>query len=225
MDDCLRAELLAMASEDQAMRRRLADNGALADPEVDRRNTARLKEIVEARGFPGKSLVGEDGAGAAWLLVQHAPDRAFHRRCLDLIRQAVDAGEASPRSYAYLLDRVRMFGGEPQVYGTQYRYQQRDMHVSCHDIEDVAGVDERRRSVGLGPLSEQMLEGSAGFYAAVALRVENARVSLAHTGPDLAHARVSAGDRTAEFDLRWEAATLRCLISAVIQSGQGEAGA
>jgi hypothetical protein len=73
---------------------------------VDAANTARMKRIVAERGWPGRSLVGDDGAQAAWLLVQHADhDPAFQRACLELLGQAVQAGEADARQHAYLTDR------------------------------------------------------------------------------------------------------------------------
>ncbi len=34
-------------------------------------HTARLQEIVAEHGWPGRSLAGEDGADAAWLVLQH----------------------------------------------------------------------------------------------------------------------------------------------------------
>jgi hypothetical protein len=56
---------------------------------VDAGNLAWLKETVAEVGWPGRSMVGEDGAHAAWLLAQHADrDPAFQRRCLDLVTQA-----------------------------------------------------------------------------------------------------------------------------------------
>ena len=73
-------------------------------------NTARLRQIVRAHGWPGRTLVGEDGADAAWLLLQHACSEvptigtveslAFVRDCLPLLRDAVDGGEAHPRHFA-----------------------------------------------------------------------------------------------------------------------------
>jgi hypothetical protein len=36
---------------------------------VDKKNRDRLKEIVDKHGWPGRSLVGKDGAHAAWLVV------------------------------------------------------------------------------------------------------------------------------------------------------------
>ena len=63
-DQDARKEIFKTPSPDAAALRRLAD--------IDRKNTARMKEIIENKGWPGKSLVGGDGAHAAWLLVQHA---------------------------------------------------------------------------------------------------------------------------------------------------------
>src|SRR3954453_2080197 len=47
--------------------RQLADAWDLLD-----RHDLRLAAIIAAVGWPGRSLVGEDGADAAWALAQHA---------------------------------------------------------------------------------------------------------------------------------------------------------
>jgi hypothetical protein len=50
---------------------------------VDRRHLERMRDLIARNGGPGKSLVGRDGAHAAWLLVLHADaDRRFQRCCL-----------------------------------------------------------------------------------------------------------------------------------------------
>ena len=46
-----------------------------------------------------------------------------------------------------------MLEGRPQVYGTQYEWDENG-ELNPYLVEDVAGVDEQRRSVGLGPLAE-----------------------------------------------------------------------
>jgi hypothetical protein len=108
MDPGLRDELLAMAAADQDARQRLdchpRPSQGMSEQEftaaeqirgVDATNTARMKAIVQACSWPGRSLVGEDGAQAAWLLVQHADrDPAFQRLCLEPLNGAVRAGEA-----------------------------------------------------------------------------------------------------------------------------------
>jgi hypothetical protein len=79
----------------------------------------RLVEILDTYGWPGRSLVGEDGAAAAWLLALHTmPDPQVLRRCLTLMRDAAAAGEAEPWQVAFLVDRVSLVERNVQVYGT-----------------------------------------------------------------------------------------------------------
>src|SRR5262249_37440694 len=121
--------------------------------EIDRLNTNRLKEIIDKHGWPGQTLVGKDGAHAAWLLVQHADhDRPFQKRCLDLLTEAVRKGEAPGQDPAYITDRVRVGENKKQIYGTQF--QQVDGKMEHFPIEDEANVDKRRREVGLTSLAE-----------------------------------------------------------------------
>jgi hypothetical protein len=49
------------------------------------------------------------------------------RTFLELLRAAVDAGEAAASDLAYLEDRVRVFAGQPQLYGTQFMYDQDEL--------------------------------------------------------------------------------------------------
>jgi hypothetical protein len=160
MNTALRDELLALETEDRRVRAELIAAGELGDgyhprtEAVHRRNAARLKEVIAAHGWPGNSLVGEDGAKAAWFILQHAiGEPALQRRGVELLRQAVAAGEAAAWQAAYLEDRVRFFEGRPQVYGTQYEWGD-DGQLGPYPVENMAGVDERRRSVGLWPLEE-----------------------------------------------------------------------
>jgi hypothetical protein len=155
----LRQELLRMRDADQRVRSTAfhATNfhGVL---EVDSRHLGRLKEIVDQHAWPGKSLVGEDGANAAWLLVQHATqDPKFMKHCRSLMKRAVDTGEASPTDYAYLVDRVRLQDGKPQLYGTQF-VQDSQGRLTLQPLKDPEEVDERRRKMGLMPLAQYEAE-------------------------------------------------------------------
>jgi hypothetical protein len=152
-------ELGARCGADQALRRLPMDEPGLFDrlAAVDADNQAWLQRVVEERGWPGRSLVGPDGAHNAWLLAQHAPDLDFQVRCRDLVAAAVDTGEATPAQLAYLDDRVRMRQGRAQRYGTQIRIV--DDRPVPFELEDPDGVDERRRAVGLEPLADYV----AGF--------------------------------------------------------------
>ena len=55
-----------------------------------------MEEILDEYGWPGWSLVGEDGALAAWVLIQHADLRLpLQKRGLALLTAAVAANDAA----------------------------------------------------------------------------------------------------------------------------------
>ena len=67
MNTELRRQLLEMVEEDQRVRAELAATGELFEgyapkmAEVHRRHAQELETMIEQYGWPGKSLVGEDG--------------------------------------------------------------------------------------------------------------------------------------------------------------------
>jgi hypothetical protein len=121
---------------------------------IDAESTAFLRRVVAEHGWPTFDMVGEDGAGAAWILVQHADaDPAFQAEVLARLEPLLDAGQVRPSHFALLTDRVRTGRGEPQVYGTQFA-DDADGVSRPLPIEDAANVDARRAAVGLPPLAE-----------------------------------------------------------------------
>ena len=94
----------------------------------------------------------------AWILVQHADDHPdFQRLALDRMRAHLDDGGVRPRDYAYLWDRVAVNHGQLQRYGTQPAdVCNADGTLNFKPMEDPDRVDERRRSVGLGPAREDL---------------------------------------------------------------------
>ncbi|MGZ3443200.1 MAG: DUF6624 domain-containing protein, partial [Polyangia bacterium] len=145
----LRREILSLVEEDQKARDAMTAAFQRMQA-IDQKTTAKMKEIVAKVGWPGTRLVGKDGATGAWLLVQHADDDlALQKLCLAKMETAVKAGEASPKDWAQLVDRVAVAEKRKQIYGTQF--DERDQPLP---IEDEAHVDERRKAVGLGTLAD-----------------------------------------------------------------------
>lgn len=153
----IRAELAQRVALDQEVRAKLQLGGELdlevvhRMQEIDRDNSAWMKTLVERHGWPTISRVGKQASGEAWLLVQHA-EVEFQEQCLPLLRAAVEAQDADPKNLAYLEDRVNMYRGRPQRYGTQFKSGANGLEV--HTLEDPARVDEWRAAIGLGPLAE-----------------------------------------------------------------------
>lgn len=151
-----------MAREDQSVREELAADGSLFQgyhprmEAVHRRNAARLRELVAAHGWPGEAVAGADGAEAAWLVAMHAiGEPAFLRACLQMMEASAARGDIPKWHVAMLEDRIRMYEGRPQRYGTQLEPGDGG-EARPYIIEEPDGVDERRRAVGLEPLAERL---------------------------------------------------------------------
>jgi hypothetical protein len=141
----VRAELAAEGSLFQGYHPRMA---AVHDA-----NAACLRAIIQEFGWPTEPLVGTDGAKAAWRIAQHSinhPD--FMRECRALLDQASARGEAPRSHFAYIDDRIRVYEGLPQRYGTQWRGSPNGLEP--HPLEDAIKVDEWRAELGLLSLVE-----------------------------------------------------------------------
>ena len=168
LDSALRAELLGIAVRDQKNRETInetmtrygrsspqGDSAIRALVRNDAPLLARVREIIARHGWPGRSLVADDGAHAAWLVVQHAPD-SVQRRLLPVISAAIQAGEGRLGDLALLEDRVLVADKRPQLYGTQMRSPASGGPPTLEPIADEVCVDRRRESVGLEPLADYL---------------------------------------------------------------------
>jgi hypothetical protein len=158
----LRRDLLSLAAEDQRVRAELVAEGTLFDgyhprmEAVHRSNAAYLAAAIDRHGWPGAALVGAEGADAAWLIAQHAiGEPEFQRRCLAALQTAAERAEVPRWQPAMLEDRIRVFEGRAQRYGTQLTVND-DGTLAPHPIEDPDGVEARRHAVGLEPLAERL---------------------------------------------------------------------
>ena len=161
INEQLASVLRRLAERDQEARQ-----GAQANPmntnlrgtiqRIDRENREELRAMIKQFGWPGRSLVGEPAAHAAWLIAQHADeDTAFQKQCLNLMESAPD-GEVSQHDLAFLTDRVLLASGKPQRYGTQFKQVGRG--VVPEPMEDWKKVESRRRKIGLPPLAQYARE-------------------------------------------------------------------
>lgn len=121
---------------------------------VDAESTAFLKDMVAEHGWPTFTMVGKDGARAAWILAQHADaDRDFQARVLALMKPLVNRGQAHPNDFALLTDRVLLAKGEPQIYATQFTTDENGVQRPA-PTRDWSTIDARRADVGLAPIAE-----------------------------------------------------------------------
>lgn len=158
INEALRRELSAMLDVDQAIRQKQIAAGwkdRLLNEEqkkIDVRNTARLREIFKQHGFPGNSLVGKDGAFAAYMIIIHSPSLELKREALPHVEKGLAKGELPPVAVAGLTDKVLVTEGKPQRYGTHYDF--RDGLMVMAEVEAASRLDSRRAELGLEPIAE-----------------------------------------------------------------------
>lgn len=162
MDEELKELLLGMIDDEKRARAEVIATGEHFEryaprlAEVHRRNAAKLESIIDEHGWPGCSLVGQAGAQAAWLVAQHADCAPqLQRRCLALLKDAAERGEAEPAYVAYLEDSICFHEGRPQRYGTQFEWDEHG-RLAPWQLEDPDRVDAWRESVGLEPLGQRL---------------------------------------------------------------------
>lgn len=151
-----------MHDREQRLRKKLAESGVeAADAKLvakiralDKKHARRVSAIFDELGrWPGRSLVGREGSQATFVLVQHADfDVELQKRAVNLLVEAVENGEASPKPVAYLTDRVRLKEGKKQLFGTQAEIE--DGSVRIKPVLEPEGLAERRRQMGLVPMDE-----------------------------------------------------------------------
>ncbi|MCA8885609.1 MAG: hypothetical protein KDA35_03235 [Hyphomonadaceae bacterium] len=160
MSEPWRALLIEAARRDLQTRARLAASGELFrgyHPEMEavhNENAALLTRVLDAVGWPSRRDFGDDGASAAFLILQHAighPD--LQRRGLAFILDAIPEGQANPLDAAYLSDRIAIFEGREQTFGTQFDWDANG-ELSPAPVRDPEALDDRRASVGLPPMAE-----------------------------------------------------------------------
>jgi len=153
--------IIDLRNADLALRNKLAEKGQLSEnyneemKELHKRNANTLNDIIETIGYPTIDKVGKEANEAAWLIIQHSIEHPkFMKKCAKLLEIAVYENQADPKNLAYLIDRIAVFEGKPQLYGTQFDWDENET-LSPNKFDNVIKVNERRKSIGLNTLDEQ----------------------------------------------------------------------
>lgn len=153
-------KLSFLVQQDHEMRNLLLEKGVLSDayhPEMEKihiKNSKKLRELINANGFPVLSNAGESGVRYSWLIILHSissPD--FMKNCLIEMRLAAAQKDYPLDLLAYVEDLVLYLEGRLQLYGTQFNWVEDELKPV--PIEDIAHLDLRRKSMGLSPFKEK----------------------------------------------------------------------
>jgi len=165
-DKSLQKELIQIFYDDQNIRHQfieaekqygfkssVADSLAQIMIKIDSINLQKIENILDKKGWAGKDLVGEQANMTIFLVIQHS-DLETQKKYLPMMREAVKKGNANAANLALLEDRIAMWEGRKQIYGSQLYYDEKKGKYFVSPIEDPDNVDKRRAEVGLGPISE-----------------------------------------------------------------------
>jgi len=120
-------KLIELKNQDEVLRSKLLHEKRLNDqyhPEMEQLhldNTAALQQVIDTFGLPTVQLVGKEANNAAWYVVQHSiSSPQFMIRYANLLEQEDHKSSDDLIQLAYLKDRIAVFQGNPQLYGTQF---------------------------------------------------------------------------------------------------------
>lgn len=122
---------------------------------IGKENYSTMQELINTYGWPKYSMVGKLAADAPLLVINHHSDDAVRKEYISQIKQSCLENEGSCMEYAKIQDRILVNDNQLQLYGMQFRYTA-DRNLEPFPIKDPQYVDERRKEIGLGPLSEYL---------------------------------------------------------------------
>lgn len=117
--------------------------------------------ILKEFGWPTASLVGRDGAAAAFYLLRNNATFSLQIEMLPVMVAAVEKDEIERPEFAALIDRIRVDAGVKQLFGTQASVT--SGLLVLFPIEAEGKVDERRKRYGLPPLANQIRSMEATY--------------------------------------------------------------
>lgn len=129
---------------------------------IDSENIRLVQSLLD-KGFP-KGL-DESSYEAIWIIVDHA-DVAVQEQYLPVMKKAARKGLISANSLATLCDRIDLYRGRCQKYGTQSYAVVVDGENVCYiwPVKRPRRVDALRRRIGICPMSEyvEILRSTTG---------------------------------------------------------------
>lgn len=82
-------------------------------------NEQWLRQLINEYGWLDEERFDNSGELCAWLIVQHAQDLEFQKKCLNLMGKLPQTKERQEHIH-YLTDRILVKEGKKQIFGTQY---------------------------------------------------------------------------------------------------------
>lgn len=113
----------------------------------------KVTRILDKYGWISANRVGYFANQTLWLVIQHAPLET-QEKYLPKLKESVKNGESEGWYLAFLEDRILMYKGEKQLYGSQAKPNEKTKKTHIYPIENVSTVNERRAKIGLESIED-----------------------------------------------------------------------
>jgi len=166
-DNPITQALLDMRQKEQALQAKIdeatdkfGDEQALfeLDEQQQKMNVehmTKLEDLMSSADWISSKKYGKTACEQALSIMKNASGERLEPH-LDVILKAAENGEANPAQVAYVHDKVLMYQGKKQLYGTQIAFNEKKGINDVYPIQDEANVDKRRAEVGLEPLANAL---------------------------------------------------------------------
>ena len=124
--------------------------------QADQQHQQTLQTIIDIHGFPTVAKTSQKAVDGAFFIIQHSsPD--LMQQYLPQVRQAANRGDLAKKYLAMLEDRLLVFQGKPQLYGTQPKPSINGSRSNLvWPIANFEQLDQRREAMGLPPFDEYL---------------------------------------------------------------------
>lgn len=121
-----------------------------------------VEQLLENYGWPPPDSISKEASIGLFVVIQHSgPD--FMKAIFPKVEDAKRKGYISLQDYAMIVDRVRVFSNDYQLYGTQAKGIGGDK-LRFFPILKEHKVDKRRKKMGLPPLVEYAKVLNVNYY-------------------------------------------------------------
>ena len=118
-------------------------------------------DIIEKYGLPTISMVGSFASDQFFFILQHT-ELEIIEKYYPKVKKAWEKGDYDSIDYAMLTDRLLMFKGNDQIYGTQIVMRtDHDKYPNKHilyPVKDFKNVNKRRKKMGFKETVEEYVK-------------------------------------------------------------------
>ena len=120
---------------------------------INNKNQKELEGLLQAKGWPKISAVGQSASTTAFLIIQHS-NIAKQKKYLPIIKKLCSIKESDWQEYALMYDRIQVSENKPQKYGSQIHFNEKTQTNELYPLENETKVEEWRKELGMESLAD-----------------------------------------------------------------------